>query len=98
MYLRPICVALVTSTALSTPALGQTAKPYALPRTADGHPDFQGVWATAFLTTLERPPGVEHLVADPEQARAIERRASVPSDREGVAISSSRWSFLRWVL
>ena len=70
MHLRLICVALVTSTALSAPALGQTAKPYAVPRTADGHPDFQGVWATAFLTGLERPPGVERLVADPEQARA----------------------------
>ena len=71
MYLRLICVVLVTSTALSTPALGQTAKPYAVPRTADGHPDIQGVWATAFLTMLERPPGVEHLIADAEQARAL---------------------------
>jgi hypothetical protein len=64
-------VVLVASTALSAPALGQTAKPYAVPRTADGHPDFQGVWGTAFLTTLERPAGIEHLVADPEQARAL---------------------------
>jgi hypothetical protein len=71
MYLRLICVALVSSTVLSTSALGQTAKPYVVPRTADGHPDFQGVWGTLFLTLLERPPGVEHLVADPEQARAL---------------------------
>ena len=27
-----------------------------LPRTPDGQPDFQGVWATATLTPLERPP------------------------------------------
>ena len=25
------------------------------PRTPDGHPDFQGVWAMATLTPLERP-------------------------------------------
>jgi hypothetical protein len=81
MYLRLICVALATSTALAAPAAGQTDKPYAVPRTADGHPDFQGVWATQFLTLLERPPGVEHLVADPEQARAVVEtiRSSLPS-------------------
>jgi len=44
---------------------------YVVPRTPDGHPDFQGVWGTGFLTTLERPPGVEHLVAGPEQAEAL---------------------------
>jgi hypothetical protein len=81
MYLRLICVALVTSTALAAPAVGQTAKPYAVQRTADGHPDFQGVWGTLHLTLLERPQGVEHLVADPEQARAVVEtiRRSLPS-------------------
>ena len=81
MDLRLICVALVSSTVLSTSALGQTARPYAVPRTVDGHPDFQGVWATQFLTLLERPPGVEHLVADPEQARAVVEtmRSQLPS-------------------
>jgi hypothetical protein len=27
----------------------------ALPRTADGHPDLQGIWTNVTLTTLERP-------------------------------------------
>src|SRR5262245_37532621 len=71
MYLRLICVALVTSTVLSASAVGQRDRPYAVPRTAEGHPDFQGVWATQFLTLLERPTGVEHLVADPAPARAV---------------------------
>jgi hypothetical protein len=35
---------------------GQAAKPSAsVPRTTDGHPDFQGTWTTSTLTPLERP-------------------------------------------
>ena len=81
MYLRLICVALMSSTVLSASAVGQTDKPYAVPRTEDGHPDFQGVWVPQFITTLERPTGVEHLVADPEQARALVEkvRSQLPS-------------------
>ena len=35
-----------------------------MPRTVYGHPDFQGVWATGFLTRLERPPGAEGLITE----------------------------------
>src|SRR5262249_47250745 len=36
--------------------LGQTTKTKgAIPRTPDGHPDFQGVWTNATLTQVERP-------------------------------------------
>ncbi len=45
--------------------------PYTVPRTEYGHPDFRGVWATEFLTMLERPPGVEGLVASPEMAQGL---------------------------
>ena len=43
-----------------TPAAGAnagapTAKPYVVPRTPDGHPDLQGVWANNDATPLERP-------------------------------------------
>jgi hypothetical protein len=44
---------------------------YEVPRTEHGHPDFQGLWATAFLTMLERPAGVETLIASPEQASML---------------------------
>ena len=32
-----------------------TAKSWTLPRTSDGHPDFQGVWTNATVTPFERP-------------------------------------------
>jgi hypothetical protein len=66
---------------MSASVLGQKDKPYALPRTEAGHPDFQGVWTTQFMTPLERPAGVEHLVVDAEQARALVEtmRSRLPS-------------------
>ena len=71
MYRRLILVALLASVLASTAALAQQPKPYKAPRTEHGHPDFQGIWVTAFLTMLERLPGVEGLVATPEQAEKL---------------------------
>jgi hypothetical protein len=43
-------------TALLAPAQGQVAKPaWKAPRTPDGHPDLQGVWANNNATPMERP-------------------------------------------
>ena len=40
----------------ATPAkAGPPAKSWAVPRTADGQPDLQGIWSNATLTPLERP-------------------------------------------
>lgn len=71
MYLRLTLLALLASIPASTSALAQQIQRYAVPRTEHGHPDFQGVWATEFLTMLERPPGIENLVASSEQAQAL---------------------------
>ena len=70
MYLR-VTLALLAWLATPTAGLAQQVEAYAVPRTAHGHPDFQGVWATEFLTRLERPPGVDNLVATPEQALVV---------------------------
>jgi hypothetical protein len=54
--------------ALSAPAFAQTA---ALPRTPDGHPDFQGVWLSVFTTPFERPAGRPSLVVSEAEARKM---------------------------
>lgn len=71
MYRRLILVALLVSVGASSAAIAQQSNPYRVPRTEHGRPDFQGIWATAFLTMLERLPGVEGLAATPEQAEKL---------------------------
>jgi hypothetical protein len=69
--LRQLAVTGLLVVTASASALTEQPRPYDVPRTEHGHPDFQGLWATAFLTMLERPPGVENLTASPEQASAL---------------------------
>jgi hypothetical protein len=64
-------LAIMLWVAASTSALAQQAPRYAVPKTEYGQPDFHGNWATAFLTMMERPPGVEPLTLSPEQARGL---------------------------
>jgi len=64
-------LAIVLWFAASTSALAQQAPRYTVPKTEHGQPDFHGNWATAFLTMMERPPGVEPLTLNPEQARGL---------------------------
>jgi hypothetical protein len=50
----------VLAAILALPVMGQTqhapkAKSTAIPRTSDGHPDFQGVWTNATVTPMQRP-------------------------------------------
>ncbi len=54
-----------------------------LPRTADGHPDLQGVWNFSTITPLERPAefaGKPFLTE--EEAKALEERTIERSNRD----------------
>jgi hypothetical protein len=70
MSLRFVIAVLLSIAAISH-AAAQSPEAYAVPKTAYGDPDLQGVWAADFLTTLERSEGFDHLVASPEQAQSL---------------------------
>ena len=63
------------ATARQAPATAKP-KPNALPRTADGHPDFQGNWTNATITPLERMRPNTPLVLSEEEARLDESKTA----------------------
>ncbi|MCU1336561.1 MAG: hypothetical protein JWO19_2142 [Bryobacterales bacterium] len=82
--MRALALAIAIGLLASGPASGQTAakgqtssKSWALPRTADGQPDLQGVWTNATITPLERPAelaGKQFFLND-QEAQDFEKRA-----------------------
>jgi hypothetical protein len=81
MYKRLTLFALLVCLTRTLSISAHDRERYRVARTEHGHPDFQGIWATAFLTMLERPPGVANLVATPEEARKLAAaiRAKAPA-------------------
>ena len=65
----------------------QTATDYAMPRTIDGHPDLQGVWANNTITPVERPAvfGDKELLTD-EDVEFLNRRIAEITAEGGDAL------------
>ena len=74
--------------ALPASSLAQAAtEPWSAPRTADGRPDLQGVWANNTATPLERPEalGDKAVLTDEELARLEARYAEIFASGESDA-------------
>jgi len=79
--------------AVGAPTAGaqSAATPWTVPRTADGHPDLQGLWNAATLTPLERPKEVgDRLTLSDAEAAAIAERERATIERRARASDPNR--------
>ena len=90
--LRVMAGVIVMMSLLPVSAAGQaTSNQWTVPRTPDGHPDLQGVWANNNATPLERPKVLEDraVMTDEELARVKARYAELFSGTGDAAFLDS---------
>ncbi len=90
-----VCAALVAFGASAVPLAVAQSGSWVAPRTSDGHPDLQGVWANNNVTPLQRPEVLadrETLTA--EEMAALQARAGelVNADSGAAALGDSVFS------
>src|SRR5689334_21806922 len=77
--------------AAAKPAAAQpTAAKAALKRTADGHPDLQGLYNIETMTPVERPNGVKDLVLSEQEAAAIETYEAKRQEKNDAPLAGDR--------
>ena len=70
-----LATAAISLALAAAPGNAQRAKAWVAPRTPDGHPDLQGNWSNASLTTLERPAGFPRALTQEQVTRLEKNRA-----------------------
>jgi hypothetical protein len=87
MTTQKYCLALTLPFLAAAVVAGQSTR--AVPRTADGHPDLQGVYDLATLTPVERRPGSPLVLTD-EEAKKLEKQVADRSAKADAPIEANR--------
>ncbi len=89
---RVVVTPVVLVLLVAGPAVGQSAPDgWTVPRTADGHPDLQGIWANNAATPLERPEQLagKATLTEEEQAGLAARAAKLFSGNGDAAFGDA---------
>jgi hypothetical protein len=93
-FVASLTAASATVWLASGPLAAQAPRPAAnastLARTADGHPDLQGLYDVATMTPVERSAGVKSLVLTKEEAAALEQYEAQRQVKNDAPLSADR--------